>query len=369
MNILGLNLYDPTSGLNLVIKTPGNACNLNCEYCFEKMKNVSNYFVTADLLKRTIDKITFPLSVVFHGGEPLIVGIDQFRSLLEEVRKYYPTKVIAVNIQTNGTMITQEWIDLFFKEYEDLQIEIALSLDGTEDMNRLRKDNNNDMTFKKVIQAFRLLERNKISAGMLSVMSRDSLVSYSEYIDFLKSIENIRFVKINALFNFESGQLTKESITPSEYADFIINVSEAYVKAGLFNKFPLEPFLSIIQRIKNKPSKYCNYSPRKCFNYICLYPNGIISPCDCLSVDDFSISTDDSIALNSSIEEYVQSGKCYELRKLIEICSDCDIQEFCMGGCLSQRYYFRNNEDFTKDFCIAKHRLYNHFKKMLEKRK
>ena len=363
-----ISLYDSSKGLNLIVKTPGIACNLNCDYCFEIIKSAPHSYVTAQTLKDTIDMISGTLSIVFHGGEPLIIGIKRFRGLLDVVREYYPTKVIAVRIQTNGTLLDQQWIDLLFKDFKDLKIEIAISLDGTEKMNILRKDKNGCSSFQSVRNAFKLLEINGVSAGMLSVVSRKSLDCYTEYIVLLSSIPNLRFVKLNALFNIEKDQLSAESITPSEYSKFIIDVSNAYIASKLYKKFPLEPLLSIMQRLNDKPSKYCNYSARKCFNYICLYPGGILSPCDCLSVDDYSIPIDVSQSLDGILTAYVRSDKCNELKKLILKCDSCNLYEFCKGGCLSQRFYFRNNTQLSDDYCSAKHMLYDYFSNMLVNR-
>lgn len=356
-----ISLFTSDAGINLIIKTAGNECNIDCRYCFEKNKDVSSCKVDVFLLEQTIQKIDGVCTVVFHGGEPLIVGLKHFEALLKVVEKYYPFKVTAIRVQTNGTLLDDEWINLLFVKYKHLKIEISISLDGTYKMNELRVGYDGVNTFQKVIDSFNLLNRYGISAGMLSVISKSALPYAKEYIELIASIPNIKFVKVNALFNVENNFLTEESITPTEYVKFIIQVSEIYINTRLYKKLPIEPFLSIIQRINGKPSRYCNYSSRKCFNYISLYPDGTIGPCDCLSINQFHIDNAFE-TINKCITQYLTTESAEQLKRLILECSECDIKDFCMGGCLSQRYYFDGNKQLKREFCSSKHMLYDTFK-------
>lgn len=52
-----IKLYDENSDLNLIIKTAGNSCNINCKYCFEKIKNVANYQINPQDLKNILNSI------------------------------------------------------------------------------------------------------------------------------------------------------------------------------------------------------------------------------------------------------------------------------------------------------------------------
>ena len=332
---------------------------------FWKEKNATHEFLKPEYLNNILSKIKNKVVLTFHGGEPLLIGKENFISLLEIVKRH-KEKVDSVFLQSNGTLLDEEWIDIIFNQYAILNIEISLSLDGSSHMNYLRIDYDGHETYEKVLHAYKLLNEYNITAGLLSVISRNSLDKYNEYLSLLKKIPNIKFVKLNPLFNMENNKLTPDSITPSEYTGFIINVSKLYIKNKLYKKFPLEPFLSIIQMLKNRKSTYCNYSKSKCLNFISIYPDGIIGPCDCLPANDFKIELGD----NSTIEEALLKGNISNnyslLNDIIKKCSDCDILDFCNGGCLSQRYYFRYNTDLEKDFCYSKHVLYEFGKEFVK---
>ena len=361
-----IKLFEKGTNINLIVKTVGNSCNIECSYCFEKIKNVKESEIKPIDLEKILDSIPITCSLVFHGGEPFLIGYKKFAELLDIVKKYYPEKIISVKIQTNGILLDDQWINLIYKEYKDLNIEIAISLDGTEKMNAYRIDKKGRNTFQSVIDAFKLLNEYGISAGILSVITRTSLTEVENYLQLINLIPNIKFVKMNGLFNIINNQLHYNSILPSEYAKFIYNVACKYIETGLYKRVAIEPILSIIQNINGYKSKYCNYSDRKCFNYLSVYPDGKIGPCDCLSIDDFFIGNIQDLNKNQNINDYVDNYLVKEdtnsLKKIIESCKECDINEFCKGGCLSQRFYFRNNKYLLLDFCKSKHYLYNKFK-------
>lgn len=362
--MVNINLFS-NDNVNIILKTAGNACNINCKYCFEQVKDVSKNTIKKEELKKVIENVSSQTcSVVFHGGEPLIIGTEKFAELLDVIRNYYPQKVNVVRIQTNGTLITEEWIDLLFSQYADLNIEIAISLDGTDKMNSLRVDYLEQPTFEKVINAYKLLEGVNKKAGMLSVISKESLHLVKEYHDLIASIPNVAFVKINALFNVENNSLTPDSITPIEYAQFVIEFSKYYIESGLYKKIAVEPILSILQNVNEKKSRYCNYSERKCFNYLSVYPDGSMGPCDCLSISEFDIGNLNylnGISIEDKIVEFLGSDKSVVLKEIMKKCETCDIYEFCKCGCISQRYYFRENKELEMQFCESKHMLKAYF--------
>ena len=67
--------------------------------------------------------------------------------------------------------------------------------------------------------------------------------------------------------------------------------------------------------------------------------------------------------IESAIIRAARSKNALKLQMLLQQCKSCDIYDFCLGGCLSQRYYFSGNLDISSDFCEAKHILYRYFTK------
>jgi uncharacterized protein len=115
------------------IKPIGNNCNLRCKYCYAapfakpKIKTIP-----LDILETAIRKtFEFQNDIFFtwHGGEPMVPGLDFYESVVEIMNKYKTPKHIVRNmIQTNATLITPEFADFFVKN----NFIPSVSIDGPE---------------------------------------------------------------------------------------------------------------------------------------------------------------------------------------------------------------------------------------------
>ena len=71
------------------------------------------------------------VNVAWQGGEPTLMGLDFFRRAIEYIEKYRkPRQRILHTIQTNGTLLNDEWC-AFFKKHSFL---VGLSVDGPKEM-------------------------------------------------------------------------------------------------------------------------------------------------------------------------------------------------------------------------------------------
>ena len=103
---------------NVMIKPAGSLCNLDCHYCYylDKAEIYGGYEprMSYEVLEKCIaeyirandvPEVTFN----WHGGEPLVLGLDFYRKAVELERKYSSGKTICNTIQTNGTLVTPEF--------------------------------------------------------------------------------------------------------------------------------------------------------------------------------------------------------------------------------------------------------------------
>lgn len=349
----------PDSSQKLVVKLAGTRCNIDCTYCGEKEKDLEfDDYITADILKKTLETIDQRIDLLFHGGEPFLIGCTRFRFLLEVVRQHRD-RINSVGVQTNGTLIDKKWISLLFVEFSDLDIQISISLDGTREMNKLRVGYNNKPTFDRVLRGFRLLHEAGIRAGLLSVISHHALDYASEYVSLLSSIPNLRFVKINPLFDVGGKQGVGDSISPSEFTSFLKSVAVQWISSGAYRDYPIEPILSYIQVLMGIDSKYCTFNRRKCLNYTTVYPNGLLGICDNFSIKEFPIHVDQEIGFSASLQALSRSSAMTPFQAMRDKCNQCEIQHLCGGGCLSQRHAFRNTSmTLYEDYCTHRKEMF-----------
>jgi uncharacterized protein len=103
---------------------------------------------------------TQEVTVAWQGGEPTLMGLDFFRKAIEYQEKFRkPGMTFENTMQTNGTLLTDEWCE-FFKENNYL---IGISIDGPKHLHDAhRVDKGGKGTFDKVMRGLRLLQKHDV---------------------------------------------------------------------------------------------------------------------------------------------------------------------------------------------------------------
>jgi uncharacterized protein len=122
------------------------------------------------------------LTILWHAGEPLVAGLDYFQRAFDIIERLNRNHVrITHSVQTNGTLIDQDWIDFFLQH----NMRVGISLDGPPHLNdRYRRARNGVGTFERIIERVRLLQHNDCPFHVITVLTRDSLLAAQELFDF-----------------------------------------------------------------------------------------------------------------------------------------------------------------------------------------
>src|SRR5688572_665124 len=153
---------------HVMTKPIGPICNLDCKYCFYLEKenlypDKSNWrmqdavleaYVRQYIEAQDVPEVTF----AWQGGEPTLLGVDFFRRVVELQKCYAGGKKIANALQTNGTLLDDEWCRLL----RDEGFLIGLSIDGPcEVHDYYRVDKSGRPTFDQVMRGMELLKSHK----------------------------------------------------------------------------------------------------------------------------------------------------------------------------------------------------------------
>ncbi|MBQ1866319.1 MAG: anaerobic sulfatase maturase, partial [Bacteroidales bacterium] len=179
---------------NIMLKPAGSLCNLDCSYCYYLDKS-SIYGgreprMTEDMLETVVREYinandVEEVSFNWHGGEPLILGLDFYRKALEFQKRYAGCKKVLNTIQTNGTLITREWARFL----ADNDFLTGISIDGPKDVHdRFRKDKGGAPTFDKVIRGLHMLQDAGAQFNTMSTVNSASEGRGLEIYQFLKSL-------------------------------------------------------------------------------------------------------------------------------------------------------------------------------------
>ncbi len=258
-----------TEGIHVVAKPIGPVCNLNCGYCFYLEKQAlfgagEKYRMTDEVLSAYIrnyirSQPTPAVEFVWQGGEPTLLGIDFFKRVVELQRPFARQKTIMNSLQTNGTLLTDEWC-AFLKKYNFM---VGISLDGPKEIHdRYRRDRKGNGTFDRVMQGLRLLQKHKVEYNVLACVARDTATRPLDVYRFLKAqgVEFIQFTPIvERMPDARSSQLglrlagpavldngaaetdvTPWTVIPEEYGDFLIAIYEEWLRHDVGKVFEYE---------------------------------------------------------------------------------------------------------------------------------
>ena len=165
---------------HVMAKPAGSTCNLDCTYCFYLSKETlpngpGTGRMSDEMLEKFIQQyiagVTGP-EVVFswQGGEPTLMGLDFFRKVVALEKKHAkPFQKIENDLQTNGTLINEEWCE-FLKANRFL---VGLSIDGPREIHdQYRVTKGGKPTFEKVFHTAKLFQRYGVPFNTLTCVNR-----------------------------------------------------------------------------------------------------------------------------------------------------------------------------------------------------
>lgn len=234
----------------IMLKPAGALCNLRCKYCYyleknELYKRQGNHVITDELLekfvKEYIEAQTTPnILFTWHGGETLMRPISFYRRALELQRIYSHARQIDNCIQTNGTLLNDEWCE-FFKQNNFL---VGVSIDGPQEFHdEYRKTGTGRPTFRDVMKGINLLNKHGVEWNALAVVNDFNADYPLDFYHFFKEI-GCRYIQFTPIVERittrpdnlrlapgmqEEGMLADFSITAGQWGNFLCTIFDEWV--------------------------------------------------------------------------------------------------------------------------------------------
>lgn len=202
--------------ITLLVLQPSPFCNINCDYCYLPNRT-STRRMSMEVLEQAIaktfasDLVKGDLTLIWHAGEPLAVPISWYQEALAVIRRIAPSEAqITHSVQSNGTLINQNWCDFIKRE----KFSVGLSIDGPAFLHDAhRKTRRGIGTHEAAMRGLNLLRENGIPFHVISVITREALGHAREIYDFFESVGiervgfNIEEVEANnASSTLDSGE-------------------------------------------------------------------------------------------------------------------------------------------------------------------
>ena len=351
---------------NLMIKPAGSLCNLDCHYCYYldkaeiyhgRQPRMSEQ-VLETLTKQYIESNDVPeVTFNWHGGEPLVMGLDFYRKAVELQQKYAGEKIIRNTLQTNGTLITPEWAD-FFRENDFL---IGISIDGPADIHdKFRKDKGGQTTFDKVMRGVNLLRQRGVQFNTMTTVNKASEGRGAEVYRFLKSIGSryMQFMPVveHVMYPVDSqgciqkkarpyivspetpgAYLARWSVSSQGFGRFMCDIFDEWWRSDVGRYF-VNIFDATLAGYCGAQPGSCAYAAT-CGGNIVVEHNGDVYPCDHFVYPEYFSGNIGSVHLRQIASSDMQRRFGLNKRNTLPSkCISCKYVNVCHGECPKHRF-------------------------------
>lgn len=345
-----------------IIFKPTEACNARCVYCDVVWKaggKKTMSLATLEVIFRRIDEylVSNPseeVDLVWHGGEPLLLGVDYFRKALEFQNTHCQKTFSRIRhaVQTNLTLMSQEFIDIFLQ----LGIRsIGTSFEPQPGVRGIGRQCDSEKYNREFFNGLELLQINNFSWGFIYVVTKCSLSNPLDVFHYLTNLSIGKGFSMMPVLLYGTNA-PDLAITPLEYADFLGAIFPTWYRHR--NRYPhVDPFSGLYNTIINKRSTLsCADSGMCASSHIYIGPQGEVSQC--------GRSADWNIVWYDSIHDHTLSQIFSDPRKdvfnrrnkiLAEgECAGCRFWWLCHGGCPLDSFPKHNDLLHKSEWCAAK---------------
>lgn len=354
--------------LYVTLKPVGAQCNLSCEYCYYLEKRhlydtASRHIMSDEMLEQftreyieaqTMEQVLF----TWHGGEPLLRPIEFYKKALALQRKYARGKHTDNVIQTNGTLLSDEWCE-FFRENNWL---VGISVDGPQEYHdRYRHTPSGSPSWEKVMHGIELLKKHRVEWNAMAVVNAYNANHPQEFYHFFKDI-GCRYLQFTPIVERLSGEFppTDYSVTPEQWGEFLCSIFDEWVRHDVGKVF-VEIFDCTLANWMGVPPGICAYS-RDCGHAGVMEHNGDVYSCDHFVFPEYKIGNICSQTLTEMLYgEKQQAFSRLKHASLPRQCRECDVEFACHGECPKNRFVKdRYGEPGLNYLCRGYHRFYHH---------
>ena len=377
------NIANPfAKPLYVMLKPAGAHCNLACKYCYYLEKNklyptAQRHLMSDEMLEQftreyieaqTMNQVLF----TWHGGEPLLRSIDFYRKALSLQQKYAGGRRIDNVIQTNGTLLTDEWCE-FFAQNHWL---VGISIDGPQpDHDHYRLTAAGKTSWKKVMQGIKLLKKHGVEWNAMAVVNAYNANHPLEFYRFFKEngCQFLQFTPIvERLTRHEDGRtlasladkneisLSEASVAPEQWGYFLCAIFDEWVRKDV-GKIFVEIFDCTLANWMGISPGICAYS-KECGHAGVMEHNGDVYSCDHFVFPEYKLGNiRDHSLIDMLYGEQQQEFSRLKHSSLPRQCKECDMEFACHGECPKNRFMKDKYGDSGLNYlCPGYYHYYQH---------
>ena len=377
------NIANPfAKPLYVMLKPAGAHCNLACKYCYYLEKNklyptAQRHLMSNEMLEQftreyieaqTMNQVLF----TWHGGEPLLRSIDFYRKALSLQQKYAGGRRIDNVIQTNGTLLTDEWCE-FFAQNHWL---VGISIDGPQPYHdHYRLTAAGKPSWKKVMQGIKLLKKHGVEWNAMAVVNAYNVNHPLEFYRFFKE-NGCQFLQFTPIVErqtrHEDGRtlasladkneisLSEASVTPEQWGYFLCAIFDEWVRKDV-GKIFVEIFDCTLANWMGVSPGICAYS-KECGHAGVMEHNGDVYSCDHFVFPEYKLGNiRDQSLIDMLYGEQQREFSRLKHSSLPRQCKECDMEFACHGECPKNRFMKDKYGDSGLNYlCPGYYHYYQH---------
>lgn len=362
---------------SVVVKL-ASLCNLNCSYCYLYNHEDRSYrgrpkLMSEPVFDALLDRILdysrqrpgHRMSLVFHGGEPMLMSADGFDALASLARERLGERLGRLSIQTNATRVDDAWIEALVRH----DVGVGVSLDGPPELHdSVRVDHGGRGSHEATLAGLRRMREAGLAPQVLCVVNpgHSGLDAYRHFREI--GIEWMNFLLPDV--SHDNRDRLYGALGPTPVADYLIPAFDAWMEED-------DPcvvvalFWELLQRLLGGPGIFDTFG-NPLMSYLVVETDGSIEALDALKVCDEGIAASGLNVRTHGFDD-LASGMPLVNRAVHEgfppaaRCRSCEFLDVCGGGYLPHRYARRNSFDNPSAWCGDILALLRHMRGAIER--
>lgn len=351
----------PAEGFHIMTKPIGPICNLDCGYCFylEKEKlypGTREWAMSPETLETYIRQYIAAqpqqeVHFAWQGGEPTLLGVDFFRTVVALQDKFADGKSIHNALQTNGTLLDDAW-GAFLAEKRFL---VGVSIDGPRELHDCyRVDKGQAPTFDRVMRGLAKLKEHHVDFNTLTVVHRKNSEHPLAVYRFLKEIGSgfLQFIPIverrtahpmpDGLVLIEpkfagDAEVTEWSVEPQGYGNFLVRIFDEWVRNDVGRVF-VQLFDVALESWTGLEPSLCVFR-KTCGSALAIEHTGDLYSCDHYVYPEHKLGNVREDPLEGMARSPQQTKFGNDKRDLLpKMCRQCEVRFACNGECPKHRF-------------------------------
>ena len=354
---------------HVLAKPTGSKCNLDCAYCFylkkEQLYPDSRFRMSDEVLERYIVQLIEShrsniVTVTWQGGEPTLMGIDFFRRAIAFQKKHArPGMTFENSLQTNGTLLTDEWCQ-FLRNNDFL---VGISIDGPRELHDAYRVNRvGKPTFDAVMRGLGLLQKHEVEHNILVSVNRRNADHPLEIYRFFRDDVGADWLQlIPVVERVGESAVSDRSVTPQQWGNFLVTIFDEWASNDVGRMF-VQTFEAAVSKWMGMPtSGMCIFEPT-CGYALALEHNGDLYACDHFVEPGHLLGN----ITQNHITELVSSQQQTEFGRnkhdsLPRECRECEVLFACQGECPRNRFTSTaDGEPGLNYLCTGYKRFFRH---------